>query len=610
MPDKTDWFLLYETIKKYDSIIFETWGEIDENNAYDISNRTYQNQNLFEFLLSNNHFMDVNTIASCVSLSDDIYINAIGKKHHQKYHELITVLCTNKMIFLYESFTQRINSDSPIDTEFNESYRIVVSKRFEDILTNKHSIDIVTDIIYEFNFLTHVYIEEFYFFCLTCNSNNNNNNNNSDNSINENIVKFVELYKKYKEIVPLVYRLINEYYLDYIKHQLRTIDEIFEKSPIIVSEYYDDLKKNLLLFPNQFIDYTYCDKYGNNIIIYMAMLPFLSETANQELYDVFFGEITNIPLDIKNNDGNNILHVCAYHNNKIFMLEVLKWIKNNYQSDASNIIAKKLNTENNLSQTIFDILIEQKMPSILFKIMEYMPIQVYFKLTNILVDDIDILDKIPNNINIEQVFFACINNFMISLLEMKNNILYDINLYDSIKKKIFKLLLKCSSDLNLSQEYCLEWLLYCIKMNDNDLFKQFISKFFFNEKNIQLYKYLNKISLKEHEPIIITAIKQENITIIKILLGFEPDLTLCDELNRNAIIVALETKNLYIIQLIRNYISHINSQQCMIKIMDNFIELINKREMYDIYSIREIFGRLWKSLEYLVNYLWHIRNKN
>ena len=102
----------------------------------------------------------------------------------------------------------------------------------------------------------------------------------------------------------------------------------FETSPIIVSEYYDNLKKNLLLFPNQFIDYKYCDKNGNNIMMYIAMLPFLSESINEELCNIFFSDITNIPLDIKNNDGNTIFHICGYNDNKIFLEELLRWIKN------------------------------------------------------------------------------------------------------------------------------------------------------------------------------------------------------------------------------------------------------------------------------------------
>lgn len=617
MPNKTDWILLYETLKKYDNVVIETWGEINENNAHDISAKTYKNQNLFDFLLSHDHFMDANTIASCISLSDDANIKLISTRHRQKYYELINILCTNKMILLYESQSLKNDSDMHTDEEFNELYKIVISKRFEDILTNNRTTDNITDIIYEFNFLTHIHIEEFYFFCSVYSNKNNRKTDEFNLSVpeqnrdsNENILKFVELYKKYKEFIPLIYRLINEYYLEYIKFQLRTIDELFEKSPIIVSEYYDDLKKNLLLFPNQFIDYKYCDKYGNNIVIYMAMLPYLSENINQELYNIFFDAVMNIPIDIKNNDGNNIFHICAYNNNKIFLEELLKWIKNHHSSNSLNIIAKNLNSENNLGQTIFDILINKKLSPLLFKIIEYMPAKLYFNLTNVLIDDINILDKIPDNINIIQIILTCINNFMNSLFELKNNITYDINMYNDIKKKISKLLSKCPNENEPTQEYYIEWLLICLKINDIDLFKQFISKFFFNEKNLQTCKYLNKITQKENEPIIITAIKQENINIIKILLAFNPDLSLCDELNRNAVIVALETKNLYIIQIIRNYISNINSQQGMVKIMDNFIELIHKREIYDVYSIKDFLIRIWNSFEYLINNLSHIKNKN
>ena len=43
----------------------------------------------------------------------------------------------------------------------------------------------------------------------------------------------------------------------------------------------------------------------------------------------------------------------------------------------------------------------------------------------------------------------------------------------------------------------------------------------------------------------------------------------------------------------------------MVKIMDNFIELISKRDIYDIYAIKDILIHIWKSLEYLINNLLH-----
>ena len=159
-----------------------------------------------------------------MSISDNSNVKLIGSKHHQKYYEIVNILCTDKMILLYESFSRdcikknNASISKLVNTEFDELYRIIISNRFEEILANKHSQDTIMDIVYEFNFLIHPYIDEFYLFCST-------NINKKD--IDDNIINFIDKYEIYKELVPLIYRLVNDYYLSFIKYQIKSIDEIF-----------------------------------------------------------------------------------------------------------------------------------------------------------------------------------------------------------------------------------------------------------------------------------------------------------------------------------------------------------------------------------------------
>jgi hypothetical protein len=238
----------------------------------------------------------------------------------------------------------------------------------------------------------------------------------------------------------------------------------------------------------------------------------------------------------------------------------------------------------------------------LTKIIDYMPSKSYLKLTNKLIENFDIIDKIPNTNKISQIYISSINYFMDSILEMKKNILYDINNYSDHKTKILKLLVKCPNEINLNQNYCLDWLTICIKNNEYEMFKTILSKYFFNEKNICTSKYLNKIIPNENEPIIITAIKEEKILFVKNLLNYDIDLSVSDKMNRNAIIVVLETKNLDMIRLIRNHIINTSSYNGMVQIMDTFIDLLDRHETFNTFSIHDTIFRLWKSTEYMINY--------
>ncbi|XWV26018.1 putative orfan [Tupanvirus soda lake] len=604
MPNQTDWILLKKTINNYKGDIAETWGYITEENANIVCTHEYNGKDLFDFLMFNEHFSDANTVASCVSLFTEKNMQIIYEKHHAKYHDILKLLCTDRMILLYEQYHTKVHDENAglttdtiitdQESDFNNIYRTAISKRYEKMLNDKPPSNIIIDVINEFKFLTHPYLEDFYIFSLNIKN-------------IEQITKFTDMYKKYMDFVPLVYRLINEYYLEYIKYQLKTIDDMFGSSFIIVLEYYENLKKCITSLPKKYVDYRYKDKYGNNIMFYLITLPFLTEKINKEIFEDFFQNNDDIPLDIRNSDGNTIFHFIALYENEIFLKILMDWITQKQiistENEYQNKIGELLKIENAYGKTVFDILLEKNNYTILMKIVEYMPAKTYLKITNKLIENFDIIEKIPNCGNINKIYFDSTNYFVDSLYNMKKEILYDLTEYNECKLKISKLLSKCSNEIDINQEYCLEWLFVCIKNNEFDLFKLILSKYFYNEQNNISKRYLSKPLTKTGEPIIITAIKEQKIQFIKYLLNYDIDLFVCDKSNRNVFLAALETKNIYLIRLLREYIINIPSYSSMASIMETFVNLLEKHETFNTFSISDTLIKMWNTIEYFANYL-------
>ena len=651
MPNQTDWILLKKKINDYKGDIAETWGYIIPENAQIVSTHKYHEKDLFEFLLTEEHFSDANTVASSILLFTEKNMQLIYNKHHSIYHELLKLLCTDKMILLYEQYYVAVyekNTDTIAEkeSEFNNIppdrvYRTAISKRYEKMISDNsnnndnsdnydnydnYPSNIIIELISEFKFLTHAYLEDFYHF--------STNVKNID-AVN----KFVELYKKYTEFVPLIYRLINEYFLEYIKYQVKTIEDMIGNSFIIVSEYYENLKTCILSLPKNYIDYRYKDHDGNNILFYLITLPTFSEQLNKEIYQDFFNCNDELPLNTKNYDGNTMFHFIALYENDLFLQELLRWFStktnNLTKNEKNNELSELLKIENTYEKTTFDILLEKNNYLMLTRIINYMPAKSYSKLTNKLIENFEIVDKIPtsnlaNNLansfvtsedfsgnytglakdSINKIYIDSINYFIDLLHKTKYEITYDLVEYCDYKSKIIKLLTKCPNEIDTVHDYCLEWLIVCIMNNEFDLFKTILSKYFYNEHNNNSKKYLSKLVTAYGEPIIITAIKQQKISFVKYLLNYDIDLLICDKTNRNSLIAALETKNIYLICLLREHIVNNLSHIEMVTIMSHFIDLIEHNESFNTFSITTTINRLWNTIEYSINYFVNTFGEN
>lgn len=596
MPNQIDWTSLKKTIQEctiINSNVIQLWGDICSDNASIVSQKKCVGKTLFEFLLTYDYFYDANTVASCITLFKEENIKLIYQRHHSKCTELLKILCTDKMILLYEDhFTQIFKENLQEESEFNSLYRSVIFDLYKKMNLNEPPSNYMTELIFEFKFLTDPYLENFY------QTIKNSVSMEKSNEIPK-IHRFIELYTKYKEFLPLIYRLINEYYLEYVKYHVSLIEDLSGNSLIIVSEHYDNFKKFLASLPEKYIDYKYQDKNGNNILSYVSKLSFVSNQISGDFYCSFLKKAVNLPLHLKNNNNNTIFHTIAENNNEIFLEELLIYT-NNYDYDLENI----LQTENCNGKNMFDTAIDKKNFNIISKVIDYMPAKSYAKLTNKIIEDITILELLPVTTKMQNIYLKCINYFMDYLFQLKNQILYDKSLYLETIKKVINLFKIASNELNKKLNYYFEWLVICIKIKETALFKIILSKYFSNEHDPKITLYLNQLGLV-NEPILITAIIYENIYCVKALLAYNVDLFVCDKGGKNSVFASLETKNIHIIKIIRNHIQTKNKTIGILPTIDCFIELLEKNETYNLFSVYETIFKIVKTIESVASNIFY-----
>jgi len=592
MPTDLDWIMLKKMINNYSNDVSEKWGHITQENAHQIAAISHDNMNLFHFLLYHELFEDANTIASCLPLFDDTHIKYISDTHHQIYTDLISCLRTDRMITLFEN-----NHSTIIDTE-EESYQKILSMRAH----NMSSCHTIIDLIDEFVFLSNSHLNSFF-----------QEMKNADQTMD-----FVILYEKYTRLMPLIYRVINEYYLEYIKLQIRTIFDIHQNSFVIVSEQYLSLRKCFQLMPKKYVDSRYTDKLQNNILIYLATLPYLSDKINRKIFVSFFDEYDFISLDHRNLDGNNICHVIAEYENEILLDVVLNWLSKHPQLHESYFlsdieyndkISDILFIENNDGKTAFDILLTKNKFSMISKIMKYVSPEYYPKITTHLINNFNMIEHIPLNvIHFNQIFLGSLNYYIDMMVKTKMLVMYDIVYYDDLRHRIMKLLNLCDESFDLSNDCYLDWLYQCVIINEYELFNAILKKYFINDISSQNTQYLNRIVKLSHEPLVCTIIKKQLVKFLKHILQYHVDLGLLDKNGKNAIINALETQNYHILVLIKNHINRNSLYPDMIQIINNYLTLIKKYEIYHVFSITHIISKIWNSIEFLMNY-YEIRTK-
>lgn len=548
----TDLSLITNLINESGEEYIKVWGSIDSENAPIIALNKYSDQNLFEFLMTNNLIKEATIIASFVELFNDQHLKLILDANHKLYLEVIKILCMDQMILLFEDFFQ-------LNTEFDNSletvyYRKDLASRYDSMMTDTPLVNSIVGMISEYKFLSHPCIKQFYIKTSITTIDSNE----------ELIKKFNIQYELYEEIVPLIQKTINEYYIEYIKYQLHNIRDTIDNN-LITYEYYDLVKKFIDTQPNEYIDYTYTDRFGNTMIMYLAQIPILSETINKEIYQAFLNKASNINFQTVNFNGDTVLHIAASNQNEIFLRELLDI------PDISEIIA----LENFSEQSIFDILFNLK-SGLLNDILPLAPSKFYLKLT---------VDQIQSS-DIKPEFYLKGLTVCVNELQQTDRILYNIETYNNIKEKIIAFINKITDYSELIND----WLIICITTNEIDLFELFLTKFC-SDSNKKIF-FSNKL--------VTMIFLDEKIPFIKVLLKLNIDLLAYDETGTSAISIVLQSNNYYIINLVFAHIQNRPSYQGIEPLLKK-IAVENQETMHDLFNINKTFNRLLMSLEYLVN---------
>lgn len=549
------------------AIEYSIWESIDENNALSVALIKCGDHNLFEFLLSKNIFDCANIVASQIQIFNDTNIKLIYDKHHLMYNELLKILCMNKFILLFETYYDRIYDEYNIKDN-NNTYRSDISKRYEKMLSDTTSNSIIIELIDEFKFLSHHILSEFV--------------NSLTDSGDEEITYFIKLYSTYKEFIPLINRVINEYYIEYIKYQIQSINDIIGGSEIVLVEYYENILRMIRSIPENYVNYKYQDRFGNNIGMYLAMLPCVGlpnelNNISTEIYREYLYRKEHIDLQQINKNGNTIFHIIANNANADFfkMITEISVISN-----VSNILLHK-NSEN---KTVFDIILDKNNIPISKMLLDYAPVNIYINLIKMLppyeIDDYNqIIDRLTNYI-----------------LKLKRNIMYDISEYNNIKNSI----LFCFDKLNtnkVDENICLEWLFSYAEINDIDIFSKIIDLIKINNK----LDCLNIVQSIRDETILMNIIKNEKNSFLRILLENDINMFVTDSTGKNAFIYAIESKNIYTIHLIKEYISSNSKYKSMNNIFDIYIELYNQNNDRELFTIMRLIQYIWKKIDYFLN---------
>lgn len=562
-----DWINLRKLLVSYGN----QWLDISAENAGVVCQKKFNGEDLFEFLMRNDYFYFADLISVFIPLFEDYNIELIHEVHHKKYADIITQLSTDQLILLYEDYS----SDS--------DYRISISKRYEKVLLGISNPDHIVELIDEHNFLFD--LNPFCEFLKKINS--------------ESVINFCKLYSTYIDLQAVVNRLINEYYLEYVKYQIRIITGMSMNQSVVLYQHYETLHNIIQTMPKKFIDYNYVDSEGRNILMYLAKIPFLSE-SDKDIYTCAFNNIDTIVINKADNDGNTILHFVAAAGNKIYFDTIIEWFLNDSSMYyASHKLNQLLEITNNDNISIYDLLLQDS-TVLLFSILHLLPLNIHKAVVNKIVSTPDMINSIPVDENSDRLLFDVADSLMHELVALKKSVLFSINDYDRYRSCMVSAVKKIKGSSGMDDNFLVEMLFSCLLTDDPEIFTMITNLYtrFYSKNEILIS--LNKISTIHKEPIIINAIRNDRIPFIKLLLAHDVDLLVCDEYGKNAFIIALEKQSLYTIRVVRAHIESVNKYSNMKLLLDRYIELLQRDDSFDFTFVNKFFIKLLN--------LFHLKN--
>jgi ankyrin repeat protein len=552
-----DWQNIRDIMDNAPSTIKKLWSDEYEKEPIKMIEKLSESHTLFKYFLENNYFNEALLISHFIPLLEEKNLKIISDRIHSIYEEIIKILSLDFHIILFEQFIHQ--KTDPLEKYEHhipfEEYRQNISQRLKECLSKQYPVTNhpVCILIYQFKFLSNQMFKDFNQFL----------KNYSD--VNTYTIKLKSYLKNFCKFHPLIIKLINEYFLHLIKHQINFINEICNGSRIIVKEHFLILFNKIVSIPYEYVTFDYQDRYGYNIPMLLVNLPLDYPDELNQIYMTICSK--HFSYSLKNNDKNNIFHLAAIKNNKLLIEHILK------NDDITPQMIEIINSKNGNNQTVYDIILSNKhnemqhnkniyypksTSEILAILIKYVSNDVLEKLIKQIMDKTDLIEMIPEKHNIDHILIPVVSEWISKLNVLRRDILYDLDVYKFHLEKICKLLNKIK--LNLNSVHCdvyIKWLIMSIKHNENILIDQLLSKHNHSDDPIAS-ACLTKCHPELKTSILIEAVKMENIVLVKKILSYDVNIFAEDFEQKTAIMYAVDIKNNIIISEILNYLKKIN----------------------------------------------------
>jgi hypothetical protein len=528
-----EWSQIRNVICSYESKNFEIvelFGTIDNTNfinKIDLLNR--EDQNLYQFLLINNHFSEAKMISIYFCLIDDSNLKVLINKVNEFYtiiHKKNNIDHTHLIIDLITKINILSNLDKKIWDNSLISY-----KQFQLLMP------IIDNMINEY----YMYIIENYIKTIS-------------EMIDSNHFDLEQYIKNFiKEIQSLPINRINLNYQNIYGKTILMIIATMRKLPIMNDDLYNALFK-ILNLSNTINIYTTDDNQCNllHYIMINSNNAFLKILTN--INSIHKNDFTKALQQINNTNKTPIEILLINEEYQILTL-IIKFIPKMYIS-----IAKKLIDDE--------------------KFIDLLPIPEIGQ-ESYLNSDINIDTNIDKGLYMEFITIL-----LTQLQKYQYQIIYDISKYNNIKEHIISFINK--KDLYQisynANDYSVinKWLYMTIDISSLQLFSMIINNFYTNDFN----HCLNKIDPEYQRTLIMHSIITNNFAMTKILLDCSVEIT------DNLIETIVKTKNIDLINHYCLVTNSTNTTMTFVikEYLDLLIEqqkLIPEKIILNIYSLFE-----------------------
>lgn len=539
MSNSNKFLSLIKTINSYGQDVTAVWGDITKDTAETVALKQYDNVNLVQFLLKNRNYYDALTLLSYLSICSNEVINAVYTYHHRDYVDILSMLSTDKMILLYEQYHLKVHEQNKgltsTDVSFTNNYRKVISKKYLKSKSSRsadnNSSKYISTIINEYKFLTFEYINDFFVFLLNIKT-------------IDYVTKFTDLYAAYKQFTLIIDKLINEYYLEYIRYQFNNINNMCGNSFIILEPYYKNIINCIKCLPVKYIDVNYQNNEQFTIIHYIAYLPVLEQNMNIELCNAIENIVPKFRTDLIDNDNNSVIHAAVLNDN-FTLIDIF------LHADDIDDTAKLSTTaliKNSSNRSVYDILIEKDRYDYVSKIaVDKLPDKVKNALIDKIINNFDTVNFLIEDKIYAELFFTLINYYFDTAVQLKTDIFYDIIEYNRIITKIVHLISVLDQ---MTTDICTVWLLKSITIDEIQIFDAIVKKL--KNKNVDIKNFFNSLPGAENDTFMFVCINMNRLNFVEYIAKFKPDLNLVGKSGYSSIIAALNCNNQDIISVLIN----------------------------------------------------------